>query len=82
MPQGVREPGLQPLQAVEEDQSWKGYFRALLAFSVVSLVALYALQRLQSWLPYSLGLDPVERTLAFNTAASFVGNTNWQSYSP
>ena len=53
---------------------------SLLAFSAVSLVALYALQRLQPWLPLSLGHDAVEPALAFNTAASFVTNTNWQAY--
>ncbi len=63
-------------------QTWKAYLRALLAFSLVGLIGLYALQRLQPWLPYALGLGPVDRALAFNTAASFVGNTNWQSYLP
>ncbi len=63
-------------------QTWKAYLRALLALSFVGLVALYAMQRLQPWLPYSLGLGSVDRSLAFNTAASFVGNTNWQSYAP
>lgn len=66
----------------EARQTWKSYLRALLAFSFAGLVVLYAMQRLQPWLPYSLGLGPVDRSLAFNTAASFVGNTNWQSYSP
>ena len=66
----------------DEMQTWRAYLRALLAFSLVSLVALYTVQRVQPWLPYSLGHGPVERDLAFNTAASFVGNTNWQSYSP
>ncbi len=63
-------------------QTWKAYLRSLLAFSAVGLATVYALQRLQPWLPYSLGHEPVDRALAFNTAASFVGNTNWQSYSP
>ncbi|HET6988236.1 MAG TPA: potassium-transporting ATPase subunit KdpA, partial [Kribbella sp.] len=56
--------------------------RSLLAFSAVSLVLLYLLQRLQHYLPLSLGLPNVESGLAWNTAASFVTNTNWQSYSP
>ena len=43
---------------------------------------LYALQRVQQVLPYSLGLPPTSEHLAFNTAISFVTNTNWQSYSP
>lgn len=63
-------------------QTWKAYLRALLALSLVGLATLYALQRLQPWLPYSLGLGPVDRALAFNTASSFVANTNWQSYVP
>jgi K+-transporting ATPase ATPase A chain len=46
------------------------------------MLAVYLLQRMQSLLPYSLGLPPVPPGLAFNTAASFVANTNWQSYSP
>ncbi len=69
---------------VEPDaqQGWRTYLKGLLAFSCISLITLYALQRLQPWLPYSLGHDSVERTLAFNTAASFVANTNWQAYAP
>jgi K+-transporting ATPase ATPase A chain len=64
------------------DQTWAVYARSLLAFSAVGLILLYLLQRLQSHLPLSLGLPNVEPGLAFNTAASFVSNTNWQSYSP
>lgn len=63
-------------------QSWKAYFRGVLGFSVMSLLLLYLLQRVQAYLPYSLGFDNVPAPLAFNTAASFVTNTNWQSYSP
>jgi K+-transporting ATPase ATPase A chain len=66
----------------ETPQTWRAYLCSLLAFSFVGLVTLYALQRLQPWLPYSLGRGAVDRALAFNTAASFVGNTNWQSYVP
>lgn len=62
-------------------QSWKAYFRGMLGFSLMSLLVLYLLQRVQSWLPYSLGFDDVPASLAFNTAASFVTNTNWQAYS-
>ena len=54
----------------------------MLVFSVMGVLFVYALQRLQSVLPYSLGLPPVPEGLAFNTAVSFVTNTNWQSYSP
>ena len=63
------------------DQRWPVYARALLAFSAVSVLGLYALQRVQSSLPLSLGFPGVEPDQAFNTAASFVTNTNWQSYS-
>ena len=65
----------------QADQRWPVYARALLAFSAVSVLALYALQRLQSHLPLSLGFPGVAPDQAFNTAASFVTNTNWQSYS-
>lgn len=64
------------------EQSWRGYLRGVLIFSAVGLLFLYGLQRLQAFLPGSLGLPAVEPSLAFNTAASFVGNTNWQSYAP
>jgi len=64
------------------EQTWQAYTRSVLAFSLVGVVAVYALQRLQGLLPYSLGLPPVPEGLAFNTAVSFVTNTNWQSYSP
>jgi len=63
-------------------QSWPAYLRGVLAFSVVGVFFVYALQRLQEWLPYSLGLPSVPSGLAFNTAISFMANTNWQSYSP
>ena len=49
---------------------------------MVGLLLLYLLQRVQQVLPLSLGLPAVPEGLAFNTAASFVANTNWQSYSP
>lgn len=64
------------------EQTWRAYARGVLAFSVVGVLFVYALQRLQGWLPYSLGLPAVPEGLAFNTAVSFVTNTNWQSYSP
>ena len=65
----------------KSDQRWPVYARALLAFSAVSVVGLYALQRFQSHLPLSLGFPGVPPALAFNTAASFTTNTNWQAYS-
>ena len=63
------------------DQRWPIYARALLAFSAVSVLGLYALQRVQPHLPLNLGFPGVAPDQAFNTAASFVTNTNWQSYS-
>lgn len=63
------------------DQAWRTYAVAVLAFSFVGVLALYGLQRVQSHLPYSLGFTDVDPALAFNTAASFVTNTNWQAYS-
>jgi len=63
------------------DQRWPVYARSLLAFSLVGVLGLYALQRLQPQLPLSLGFPGVAPDQAFNTAASFVTNTNWQSYS-
>lgn len=64
------------------EQSWQAYAKALLAFSLVSVLLLYLLQRVQALLPLSNGLPAVPELLAFNTAASFTTNTNWQSYSP
>ena len=64
------------------EQSWPAYLRGLLVFSVLGILVVYALQRLQVFLPYSLGLPATSEHLAFNTAISFVTNTNWQSYSP
>jgi K+-transporting ATPase ATPase A chain len=63
------------------DQRWAVYARSLLAFSAVSVLFLYGLLRLQPHLPLSLGFPGVAPDQAFNTAASFVTNTNWQSYS-
>ena len=63
------------------DQRWAVYARSLLAFSAVSLLFLYGLLRLQSHLPLNLGHPGVAPDQAFNTAASFLTNTNWQSYS-
>ncbi|MFF3869393.1 potassium-transporting ATPase subunit KdpA [Micromonospora sp. NPDC001898] len=62
-------------------QTWGVYARAVLAFSAVSILFLYAFQRLQQHLWLSLGFDPVVPHGAWNTAVSFVTNTNWQWYS-
>lgn len=64
------------------EQTWRAYTRSVLVFSVTGLLLVYVLQRVQAVLPASLGLPAVPEGLAFNTAASFVANTNWQSYSP
>lgn len=58
------------------EQRWSGYYQSVLAFSVVSVLGLYALQRLQTWMPLANGLPPVAPDQAFNTAVSFTTNTN------
>ncbi|MEW1656171.1 potassium-transporting ATPase subunit KdpA [Streptomyces sp. NPDC093707] len=60
---------------------WPAYLRGVLAFSLAGMLFLYLLQRLQGNLPLSLGFASISPDQAFNTAASFVANTNWQSYS-
>ncbi|MFB6810586.1 potassium-transporting ATPase subunit KdpA [Streptomyces sp. NPDC056387] len=62
------------------EMRWPAYLRGVLAFSAVSVLFLYALQRAQGILPGSLGFSAIDPDQAFNTAASFVANTNWQSY--
>ena len=67
----------------KQEQHWLTYAVAMLFFSVAGFAALYALQRLQAYLPFNpAGQGAVEQSLAFNTAVSFITNTNWQSYSP
>ena len=63
------------------EQSWGVYARSLLAFSAVSVLFLYLLQRVQGALPLSLDFSGVPSDLAWNTAVSFTTNTNWQAYS-
>ncbi|WP_331447436.1 potassium-transporting ATPase subunit KdpA [Streptomyces xanthochromogenes] len=63
------------------EMRWPAYLRGVLAFSLVSVLFLYLMQRLQGSLPGSLGFVSIPADQAFNTAASFVANTNWQSYS-
>ncbi len=65
----------------DSEQHWKTYATGVLAFSFVSVVVLYLLQRLQPLLPLDFGRT-VTPGVAFNTAVSFVTNTNWQSYIP
>jgi K+-transporting ATPase ATPase A chain len=84
-------PLLQPIERVcyriagvdqKCDQGWKTYALALLAFTLASLVLLFAILLLQGVLPLNpQQLPGLEWTLAFNTAVSFVTNTNWQAYS-
>ena len=86
------DPALRPLERLiykltgvdeEREMHWSEYAIAMLLFSVASMVVLYAIQRLQGHLPFNpqklAGVTPEH--LAFNTAASFTTNTNWQAYS-
>jgi K+-transporting ATPase ATPase A chain len=66
----------------QEEQHWTTYTAAMLMFSLVGLLVLYGLQRLQYYLPLNPQKFPgVAPNLAFNTASSFMTNTNWQAYS-
>lgn len=72
------------LSAVDEkhEMDWKEYTIAMLLFSAVSMALLYLIERTQQWLPWNpQHFAAVEQHLAFNTAASFTTNTNWQAYS-
>ena len=63
------------------EQGWLAYTLAMLAFNAMGFLALYAILRLQAYLPYNQqGFAGMAPDLAFNTAISFVTNTNWQSY--
>jgi K+-transporting ATPase ATPase A chain len=85
-------PVLEPIERIiyricgvdeRQEQHWVTYAVAMLFFSAVGFVALYAIQRLQGVLPFNpQGQTAVEQSLAFNTSISFVTNTNWQSYTP
>ncbi|TIT63200.1 MAG: potassium-transporting ATPase subunit A, partial [Mesorhizobium sp.] len=64
-----------------EEQHWTTYAVSLLLFNLAGFLVLYFLQRLQGSLPYNpAGMSAVDPALAFNTAASFMTNTNWQNY--
>ena len=68
--------------SAEKSMNWSHYALALLAFNALGVLAVYALQRLQVWLPLNpAGMAAVSPDSAFNTAVSFVTNTNWQGYS-
>ncbi|MGJ0511054.1 potassium-transporting ATPase subunit KdpA [Methylocystis sp.] len=83
-------PALSPIERVfyrlagvdpAREQNWLAYTMAMLAFSVVGFASLYALQRLQAYLPLNpQSFSGVPADLAFNTSMSFVTNTNWQNY--
>jgi K+-transporting ATPase ATPase A chain len=82
-PLGPVERSIYRLAGVRRDNemNWKTYAVAVLLFNVVGLLILYVLQRLQGVLPLNPhGWGAVSPALAFNTAASFVSNTNWQAY--
>src|SRR5262252_954330 len=84
-------PVLRPVERVvywccgvdeKEEQHWLTYALAMLFFSIAGFVILYALQRLQWYLPFNpQGQTGVAPDLAFNTSVSFITNTNWQAYS-
>jgi K+-transporting ATPase ATPase A chain len=84
------DPVMEPLERLiyrlfgldsSKEQDWKQYAISLLAFSLVGLLFTYAILRLQHLLPMNpQGFGPVSPDLAFNTAASFTTNTNWQNY--
>ena len=65
----------------DADQHWRTYALSVLGFSLVGVLVLYAIGRLQQHLPLSLGFTPLPADGAWNTAVSFVTNTNWQWYS-
>jgi K+-transporting ATPase ATPase A chain len=84
------DPALQPVERSlyallgldpKKEQDWKQYTVSLLLFSLIGLLFTYAILRLQHLLPLNpQGFGPVRPDLAFNTAASFTTNTNWQNY--
>jgi K+-transporting ATPase ATPase A chain len=85
------DPLLRPLERLlyrltgvdeKREMDWKEYTVAMLLFSCMSMLLLYAIERVQQWLPWNPQHMPkVATALAFNTAASFTTNTNWQNYS-
>jgi K+-transporting ATPase ATPase A chain len=86
------DPVLKPVEAVayrafgvdrDKSQGWVGYAGSVMAFSAAGFALLYAILRLQKLLPFNpQGFGGLSPHLAFNTAVSFVTNTNWQSYVP
>jgi potassium-transporting ATPase potassium-binding subunit len=88
----ILDPALRPVERLiyrltgvdaKREMRWTEYAIAMLFFSGVSMAVLYLIQRLQLWLPWNpQHFQNVGTDLAFNTAASFTTNTNWQSYVP
>jgi K+-transporting ATPase ATPase A chain len=77
-----RAAGIASQDGQPQGQGWKAYAIALLVFNALGALAVYGLQRLQAFLPLNpQGLGNVSADSAFNTAVSFVANTNWQGYS-
>jgi len=84
------DPALRPVERLiyrscgideKHEMGWKEYTIAMLLFSVVSMLILYLIERVQVWLPWNpQHFANVPQALAFNTAASFTTNTNWQNY--
>ena len=84
MPLGMVERVLYKLAGVDPkaEQGWVGYSASLMVFNVAGIIFLFAILKLQHVLPLNpQGFPAVENLLAFNTAVSFVTNTNWQNYS-
>ncbi|MBA5606551.1 potassium-transporting ATPase subunit KdpA [Duganella sp. FT3S] len=77
-----RAAGIAGKDGKAEGQNWKVYAVALLAFNALGALAVYGLQRVQQWLPLNpQAMANISPDSAFNTAVSFVSNTNWQGYS-
>src|ERR1700734_221684 len=76
------ERGIYKLTGIDPDADmrWSTYVGSILAFSLVSVLLVYLIERTQHWLFLSIGLGNVPATTAWNTAASFTTNTNWQNY--
>jgi potassium-transporting ATPase potassium-binding subunit len=84
-------PVLRPIEKIvyrlagvreDEEMTWYAYALSMLAFSVIGLIYLYVLLRTQKWLPFNpQHFDNMSPDLAWNTAVSFLTNTNWQFYS-
>lgn len=86
------DPVLRPLERLlyriagvdeSKEMRWTQYGAAMLIFSGISMIFLYLIERVQNWLPFNPEhLANVAPDLAWNTAASFTTNTNWQAYTP